>query len=985
MKLKIYQNVTNFDAVVDMINAIDNSDFSVEHILLVPDRFSLICEKLLLELLPNKALFNVRVVSLTKFSTELLDKFGVRIKKEDLLSSGETLLLTQQAIENVKGEFKTFKKNRISFCYEVSKLIAQFKSSKVTPQQLNENAKGLVGLKYHDLKLIYEEYQRLLNGKLDANERLNLLNEKFQSNVLEKTKIYFAGFDAFTSETYLLLKNLLQGAIKVNITIARPISEGNEYIYESDIYDKVVNLCKELGLSCEINSKRKELTPQKQGIVRGLYSYEKIKCQNSGYYNLFSCMNISEEVEAVAKMIRYKVYKGERYKNISIAVGGLDKYVVQIENIFDRYDIPYYIDSSLTADKTLLGNLIFLFFEVVLYGYSQDRLINLFSNVLLGDNFELIEKCQKLDVDNKQKYKKFIERDFSFAEELERLSSCKKAEEFEKVITTIADKVQENFNNVMDKLEEKKHLKERNINLQVYEVLIEQLKLITNYSKEEINVQEYQKMLSLLLSFREVSTVPTYVDGVMIGDATESMFAQCKTLFVMGAQSLPAVSGDNGLLNDEELNANFKDSVIEPTIKMINRRNRFKLFSLLTLGEENLILTYQHLSEEGKRNELPSYIASLNSIFNQIELRSGNLFFNRNSDNLEVVLLSSSLSNGKFEKVDKNNISAEKARKLMFNGDKARVTQIENYFACPFKHFLAYGLKLKEFEKVEIDGRDIGNICHAGAEKFIRLLMKNNFNYNINIPKFIEDNFNDFIDDKLKERLEFLSERQSFIKIVKRQLLSVLNNIVRECKSSSFKPKFVEKNFESKFDEANITLIGRTDRIDIADDYFRIIDYKTGKTGSILKELYFGEKLQLFLYQKEAREVFKLASAGGYYFNSGLDYAKDEEDKSLLKGLAPNDNEVICKLDNALKENEKSSILSISKDSKGGFKGSGVSKIDLNTLCDYAYKVTERAVKEICEGYIEAKPCANACGLCKFHAICGYQQEKRDLNQEIKF
>ena len=45
MKMKIYQNATIFDAVRDMIGAIDNSDFSVEHIILVPDRFSLICEK----------------------------------------------------------------------------------------------------------------------------------------------------------------------------------------------------------------------------------------------------------------------------------------------------------------------------------------------------------------------------------------------------------------------------------------------------------------------------------------------------------------------------------------------------------------------------------------------------------------------------------------------------------------------------------------------------------------------------------------------------------------------------------------------------------------------------------------------------------------------------------------------------------------------------------------------------------------------------
>lgn len=985
MKLNVYQNVTTFDAVRDMIGAIDNSDFSVEHIILVPDRFSLICEKLVLDILPNKALFNVRVASLTKFSSELLERFGVKIKKEDILTSGETLLLTQQAIENVKKDFKTFKKNKISFCYEVSKLIAQFKSSKVTPEQLNDKAKGLVGLKYHDLKLIYQEYQALLGDKLDANERLNLLNEKFSAKELKNTKIYFAGFDAYTAETYTLLKNLVMGADEVNVALTKSLSQGNDYIYEKDIYQKIVNICSELGLLVKVISKTPKMSEHKKAVVKGLYSYKKESCENKGYYNLYSCMNISEEIESVAKMIRLNVYKGERYKDMAIAVGGLEKYVSQIENIFDRYDIPYYIDSSLTADKTLLGKLVFSFFEVILFGYSQEKLINLLSNFLLGDNLELIEKCQKFDIDNKAKYKKFIEKEFDFAGELENLTKCKTSKDFEKEILLILTKVEEKFNEVMVQLEDNHHLKERNINVQVYEIIKEQLSLISRYFTNEISLQEYQKTLALLLSFKEVSTVPTFVDGVMIGDATESMFEPVNNLFIMGSQSLPAISGDNGLLSDEDLSVNFADSVIEPTIKMINRRNRFKLFSLLTMAKDSLILTYQALNEEGKKNELPSFAVSLNNIFSQIELRSANIFFSSNPEDKEIALLSASLPSEKIEIIDKNVLSTDKAKDLMLANNRARVTQIESYFNCPFMHFLSYGLKLKEFQKPEVDGRDIGNICHSGAESFIKELIKNKFDFNIDINKFIEDNFDNFIDDNLKERLELLSEKASYIKTAKRQLLSILKNIVKELQISSFRPKYIEKGFESKFSNG-ISLIGRADRIDVTDTYFRIIDYKTGKTGNLLKQLYFGEKLQLFLYQREAKEEFKLSSAGGFYFNSGLEYSKDEEDdKVLLKGLTENDKDIILKLDNTLDEQDKSGILSIEKASKDGYKGSALSKIPLNHLCDYAFKVAEKAVDEILSGYITIKPCKGACQWCKFHTICGYNDQTRNQKQDLQF
>ena len=79
MKIKLHSSSTLYDATVAMISDIDNSDFSLDHVIIVPDRFSLQCEKLILKLLPQKALFNVRVTSLTRFSVELLENSFVLV------------------------------------------------------------------------------------------------------------------------------------------------------------------------------------------------------------------------------------------------------------------------------------------------------------------------------------------------------------------------------------------------------------------------------------------------------------------------------------------------------------------------------------------------------------------------------------------------------------------------------------------------------------------------------------------------------------------------------------------------------------------------------------------------------------------------------------------------------------------------------------------------------------------------------------------
>ena len=79
------------------------------------------------------------------------------------------------------------------------------------------------------------------------------------------------------------------------------------------------------------------------------------------------------------------------------------------------------------------------------------------------------------------------------------------------------------------------------------------------------------------MSFKQVSTVPSFVDGILVGDATTSSCLDSKIIFVLGCQNLPIQTSDNGLLSDEDIKYSFDNKKIEPTIRMINRRNRFRL------------------------------------------------------------------------------------------------------------------------------------------------------------------------------------------------------------------------------------------------------------------------------------------------------------------------------------------------------------------------------------------------------------------------
>ena len=62
----------------------------------------------------------------------------------------------------------------------------------------------------------------------------------------------------------------------------------------------------------------------------------------------------------------------------------------------------------------------------------------------------------------------------------------------------------------------------------------------------------------------------------------------------------------------------------------------------------------------------------------------------------------------------------EMYRDYCFLNNSFSASQLETYFSCPLKHFLRYGLKLKEKENIEPDKRHFGIFQHALLERFVR-------------------------------------------------------------------------------------------------------------------------------------------------------------------------------------------------------------------------------------------------------------------------
>lgn len=175
--------------------------------------------------------------------------------------------------------------------------------------------------------------------------------------------------------------------------------------------------------------------------------------------------------------------------------------------------------------------------------------------------------------------------------------------------------------------------------------------------------------------------------------------------------------------------------------------------------------------------------------------------------------------------------------------------------------------------------------------------------------------------------------------------------------------------------ERKIGLKGTIDRVDVLDDKFIVIDYKTYKSADLsLKELYVGQKIQLYVYMRAVEKSIGSKPCGVFYFPIFSSFTDDVADRYKYKGQAGNSMETLCQIDDMVKTDPEKSVLPYKVDKQGNFNESvHLSTKAFDTLGDYAIEIATQGAKEIANGFIRPTPLYGKCDKCDFAAICAYK------------
>ena len=1005
------------------------SCFEEDQIIIVPDRYSLITEKLVFEKLGISSTLNIKVMGINRFASLILQKQNAMPKS---MSNNGALIALGKAVYEEKDNFKFFPKSNIdvSFLQQIKNTISQLKTSEVTPEQLEKLADD----KIHDIYLIYKNYEEKQKTGVDLADFLDVFIQNIEKADFENTRIYFAFFDSMTSQGLSIVNLLLKKAKSVEFALACPQpQQKNKFIYDTSLEGNLKNLVREAGVEIE----EKIVTSSNfvsNFISNNIYLSNPQNINIKNFANFWECSTADAQFEAVAREIKSHVVLGGRYSDCVVGVSALDENYCVMKRIFEDYEIPCFFDVDITLAQTKpieFLNLVFEFVEEKDMSILYDIISNIYANL---DGCERSEICEFLD-----KYG-LVDQDLDL-HKLENEDDEKTYEKIKNILNIITPHfIDKNgcvlggdfvgfLRNIFDAFDMQKttqkmhdyHLENGDLeNQKIYEKINEKIEDIFNVFEEEtkderLAFSEFVVLLNNVFESAKLSVVPLGVDQVFVGDVSKSFFENGKIFFLCGANQdkMPDFQKDVGLISDKDI-ARFSGKVkIDPTIRTINMRKRLKLCSVLSIPKQKLFVSWVALGDDGKKLTESTFVLGLVKMFAENVQKIGfagdiqsedfakqisnskrakrqliNYLLSPNiqsAENYNSLFYLLSKNDSKIEQIV-SQINRKNIIKNLSNSDvllkkkRFSVSGLETYAKCPFKYYVEKGLGITEKRPIDLDPILTGNIVHFVLEKYFSAKQTKD------PERFVEFAFGE-LSKKTEYAVLFGHKKFKYgLDRLKKECVKTIKDIVANQSVSKFKISNLEFVVRGDgFDEelTDLAFFGVVDRIDRLDDKAIVIDYKTGKVDRSSKNFYYGNKIQIFVYCRALEKFCGLKTVGAFYAPISNKKLKKKYEGYLLEGELENFDPDYSVDGGVLGLN-----LTSKKQPKKTKNFVLVNENNFENRKNYAVEIMKTNLRNIKAGFINCSPQRDGinqtCDNCKFLGVCQFDMNGANRPRIIK-
>ena len=796
-------------------------------LVITPEQFSFTAEKKLMDALSAEAVLNAEVVTFSRMAYRVINEIGGRT--ETNLSKCGKIMLIYSILNNCKKDLKFLGKTDENVDM-VETAITEFKKHGISVEQLKKETENQEDIylknKLNDINIIYEKFQEQIAEKyIDETDLLTILAQnvdkvdEFKDNI-----IYIDEFSGFTSQECDIIKKLLKIAKQVTVTICTDSihdvkNPDTDIFYSNQITtNKILQLAEESQIKVEEVNLEKNYrfkTPELKHLEQNLYNLKsQIYSEEVKNISLFLAKNQYSEIEQVAKNI-FKLVRDEnyRYKDISIITKNIDTYANLARVIFEKYDIPIFIDENRDLNQNIIIQYVLSILEIFIKNWSYESIFNYLktglNDIEEDELFKLEKYCIKWGIKNNKWKKEFTYGNFDEKEkaEIERLEQIRKnivdplvklkkeidenktAKGISKAIyqflvdQEIAKKIRQKQNELEEKgLIDLSHEYESSINIVIN--LLDEIVLV--FKDDKITIDKFAQILRVGLKNSNLTKIPGTQDQVIMGDVDRSRSHKVKATFIIGLNDgiFPSINKDEGFLNDDDREI-LKSHGIELAKGTIDKlyEDNFNIYKTFTTAEQKLYLSYPSSDMQGKALRPSILVNRIKKIYPKLSeesdvIESKSEILNTKTTYEELINNISKLRENEIEKMwyyvynyykkDENwnnkleqslkglnysnlpeKIEQKNIDKLYGNKLSTSISKLEQYRRCPFSYFLQYGLKIKPQEELKVKSFDTGTFMHEVIDEVFEIIKEEK----IKLEDITEDKISEIVDKIIDEEL----------------------------------------------------------------------------------------------------------------------------------------------------------------------------------------------------------------------------------------
>lgn len=1013
-------------------------------VLIVPEQYTFSAERLLMQQIRSHGLLTVQVLSPSRLAHRVLGAVGA--PRADLLDASGALMVFTRLLRDLGGQLRHYNRMRDvqSLASRMHDLIRSLKQADVdAPAFLalaGQTGDAALMEKAHDIALVYQAYEDYLEkARLsdDAALQRRLIDALAQADFLRACTVYADGFDLIAPLTLRLLCALSKQCQNVYVTFPCPREPGRDAALFYPAQNAMRRLCamaREQGVTVQTQALEPhgDRVPALAHLERELFAAPgQVYAAPAPQIVFAAAPNPPQEAAMTAGLIvELAREQGVHYGQMAVVCADSGERARALARQLALRGVPFMTDHVQNAGehpgvRALLGAIGFAasgmtdrqaLWRVVKSGYTglEEDALDLFENAVVSGNLFASRLMEPIDQPEAEHARAAL------IGPLHDLALLLKKGETAQDYAAAAYRYLTG-SGLMAALCQGGQEPAANV---ICTVLDQSHRLLG-----PMPLRGYLLALQNGFAAARLGEIPQMADAVSISTFDRFKGDAIRALFVMGANSglLPSTQAPASLLSDQERaqmgaylgpgGAEYfalENLTVYGTLAQSAGWVAFS-YSLRTVQGEalepgELVRRAQRLFPQARRigpnqsaqaslmlTDWPSAKKQLGPMLRQGTDRLWRAVFRR-AQRIEPVFA---------QRVEQTYLWRPAPARLMpqealtLFGARQSISRLETYAACPYAHFLQYGLNPQILREPALLKPDEGSFYHEALDRFTRLCAPGGF---------------DLTDQQAAERMGQVVaplcqalERRAFARTAlgKAQIRRMAQTAVRAAvemtwhiRRSAFMPLASEISFGMggpypaiELDAGGVQLVlqGRIDRVDVAQvagqDYLRIVDYKTGRNQLSFARVETGTQLQLLTYLDAVTRQRGQQGAGAFYLRltgdtTALAPGALPDDQTLraclrrtyrLEGIANDDRAVLAAM---APQGGLSDLVGV-RIKKDGTPYAGapvVSQQQMRALSAYVRHKAQTLSAQMIGGQIEPEPLKTGqilrCQWCDYRSAC---------------